>query len=142
MVTGDSQEKVMIFRDKQTLHHNIYIINIIIIIFRSGILVHIWWLSRLRPPGLPVATLLDPTSGDDLLVDHPDFFVFCDFSFSSFSWKLSPRTPALRAVVKRVVASSVSVRSAHPPYPRWSFSHLSRFNREAPFKIVLCCLCM
>ena len=25
VVTGDSQEKVMIFRDKQTLHHNIYI---------------------------------------------------------------------------------------------------------------------
>ena len=27
VVTGDSQEKVMIFRDKQTLHHNIYIIT-------------------------------------------------------------------------------------------------------------------
>ena len=25
VVTGDSQEEVMIFRDKQTLHHNIYI---------------------------------------------------------------------------------------------------------------------
>ena len=32
MVTGDSQEEVMIFRDKQTeLHHNIYIIIIITI---------------------------------------------------------------------------------------------------------------
>ena len=29
VVTGDSQEKVMIFRDKQTLHHNIYIIIIL-----------------------------------------------------------------------------------------------------------------
>ena len=29
VVTGDSQEKVMIFRDKQTLHHNIYIAIII-----------------------------------------------------------------------------------------------------------------
>ena len=29
VVTGDSQEKVMIFRDKQTLHHNIYIVIII-----------------------------------------------------------------------------------------------------------------
>ena len=28
MVTGDSKEEVMIFRDKQTLHHNIYIIII------------------------------------------------------------------------------------------------------------------
>ena len=26
VVTGDSQEEVMIFRDRQTLHHNIYII--------------------------------------------------------------------------------------------------------------------
>ena len=25
VVTGDSKEEVMIFRDKQTLHHNIYI---------------------------------------------------------------------------------------------------------------------
>ena len=32
VVTGDSQEKVMIFRDKQTLHHNIYIIIVIITI--------------------------------------------------------------------------------------------------------------
>ena len=32
VVTGDSQEKVMIFRDKQTLHHNIYIIIILTII--------------------------------------------------------------------------------------------------------------
>ena len=36
VVTGDSQEKVMIFRDKQTLHHNIYItiinINMIFIL--------------------------------------------------------------------------------------------------------------
>ena len=32
VVTGDSQEKVMIFRDKQTLHHNIYIIIILIIV--------------------------------------------------------------------------------------------------------------
>ena len=31
MVTGDSKEEVMIFRDKQTLHHNIYIIVIIFI---------------------------------------------------------------------------------------------------------------
>ena len=32
MVTGDSQEEVMIFRDRQTdTHHNIYIITIIII---------------------------------------------------------------------------------------------------------------
>ena len=31
MVTGDSQEEVMIFRDKQTLNHNIYISIIIII---------------------------------------------------------------------------------------------------------------
>ena len=30
--TGDSQEEVMIFRDKHTLHHNIYIITIITII--------------------------------------------------------------------------------------------------------------
>ena len=34
VVTGDSQEEVMIFRDKhthtQTLHHDIYIITIII----------------------------------------------------------------------------------------------------------------
>ena len=29
VVTGDSQEEVMIFRDKQTLHHNIYIIIIV-----------------------------------------------------------------------------------------------------------------
>ena len=29
MVTGDSQEEVLIFRDKQTLHHNIYIINLV-----------------------------------------------------------------------------------------------------------------
>ena len=37
VVTGDSQEEVLIFRDKQTLHHNIYIITIIIIkITRSG----------------------------------------------------------------------------------------------------------
>ena len=28
MVTGDSQEEVIIFRDRQTLHHNIYIIMI------------------------------------------------------------------------------------------------------------------
>ena len=40
---------------------------------------HIWWLSRLRPPGLPVATLLDPTSGDDRLVDPLDVFVFSSF---------------------------------------------------------------
>ena len=37
MVTGDSQEEVIIFRDRQTdrqtLHHNIYIIIIIIILF-------------------------------------------------------------------------------------------------------------
>ena len=32
VVTGDSQEKVMIFRDKQTLHHNIYIIIIVVVI--------------------------------------------------------------------------------------------------------------
>ena len=33
VVTGDSQEEVLIFRDKQTLHHNIYIIiNTIIVI--------------------------------------------------------------------------------------------------------------
>ena len=32
MVTGDAQEEVMIFRDRQTLHHNIYITNITIII--------------------------------------------------------------------------------------------------------------
>ena len=32
VVTGDSLEKVMIFRDKQTLHHNKYIITITIII--------------------------------------------------------------------------------------------------------------
>ena len=32
MVTGDSQEEVIIFRDKQTdMHHNIYIIIIIVI---------------------------------------------------------------------------------------------------------------
>ena len=29
VVTGDSQEEVLIFRDKQTLHHNIYIIIIV-----------------------------------------------------------------------------------------------------------------
>ena len=34
VVTGDSQEKVMILRDKQTLHHNIYIIIIIVIIIK------------------------------------------------------------------------------------------------------------
>ena len=32
VVTGDSQEKVMIFRDKQTLHHNIYIITITMLV--------------------------------------------------------------------------------------------------------------
>ena len=32
VVTGDSQEEVLIFRDKQTLHHNIYIIILTIII--------------------------------------------------------------------------------------------------------------
>ena len=32
VVTGDSQEEVMIFRDKHTLHHNIYIVIIIIVI--------------------------------------------------------------------------------------------------------------
>ena len=31
MVTGDSQEEVLIFRDTQTLHHNIYIILTIVI---------------------------------------------------------------------------------------------------------------
>ena len=31
MVTGDSQEGVLIFRYTQTLHHNIYIITIIIL---------------------------------------------------------------------------------------------------------------
>ena len=39
VVTGDSQEKVMIFRDKQTLHHNIYISiisSIIAIIINSN----------------------------------------------------------------------------------------------------------
>ena len=30
MVTGDSKEEVMIFRDRQTPHHNIYIIIIMI----------------------------------------------------------------------------------------------------------------
>ena len=34
VVTGDSQEEVMIFRDRQTLHHNIYII--ISVLFLSG----------------------------------------------------------------------------------------------------------
>ena len=29
VVTGDSKEEVIIFRDTQTLHHNIYIITII-----------------------------------------------------------------------------------------------------------------
>ena len=32
VVTGDSKEEVIIFRDKHTLHHNIYIITIITII--------------------------------------------------------------------------------------------------------------
>ena len=32
MVTGDSQEEVIIFRDKQTLHHNIYIIIFMVIV--------------------------------------------------------------------------------------------------------------
>ena len=37
MVTGDSQEEVLIFRDRQTdrqthMHHNIYIIIIIIVV--------------------------------------------------------------------------------------------------------------
>jgi len=32
VVTGDSQEEVLIFRDKQTLHHNIYISTTIIVI--------------------------------------------------------------------------------------------------------------
>ena len=31
VVTGDSQEKVMIFRDKQTLHHNIYISIVVLV---------------------------------------------------------------------------------------------------------------
>ena len=33
MVTGDCQEEVLIFRDRQThMHHNIYIVNIVITI--------------------------------------------------------------------------------------------------------------
>ena len=41
VVTGDSQEEVIIFRDRQTLHHNIYIIastiiNIKITIINKG----------------------------------------------------------------------------------------------------------
>ena len=32
VVSGDSQEEVMIFRDRQTLHHNIYIVSIVIVI--------------------------------------------------------------------------------------------------------------
>ena len=36
MVTGDSQEEVLIFRDKQThMHHNIYIIIIMLGILTS-----------------------------------------------------------------------------------------------------------
>ena len=36
MVTGDSQEEVLIFRDKQAhLHHNIYIVNNVVIIKES-----------------------------------------------------------------------------------------------------------
>ena len=38
VVTGDSKEEVMIFRDKHTLHHNIYII--IIVIFRATVRCH------------------------------------------------------------------------------------------------------
>ena len=37
MVTGDSQEEVIIFRDKQTdMHHNIYIIIIVMVIDLVG----------------------------------------------------------------------------------------------------------
>ena len=38
VVTGDSQEEVLIFRDKQTLHHNIYII---ILVFNIASVIYI-----------------------------------------------------------------------------------------------------
>ena len=44
VVTGDSQEEVMIFRDTHTLHHNIYIIFILIILMLPGRPQHFcWW---------------------------------------------------------------------------------------------------
>ena len=46
MVTGDSQEEVLIFRDKQTLHHNIYIVTIIDIA-----------VSRRRSRGSPLSNI-------------------------------------------------------------------------------------
>ena len=41
VVTGDSQEEVMIFRDRQTLHHNIYIITNIILTIIITIIINI-----------------------------------------------------------------------------------------------------
>ena len=38
--------------------------------------------------------------------------------FLFLSWKRSPRTPALRAVEKKVEASSASAHNAQPRYPR------------------------
>ena len=39
VVTGDSQEEVIIFRDRQTLHHNIYVTIIIITILIAIIVI-------------------------------------------------------------------------------------------------------
>ena len=54
MVTGDSQEEVIIFRDKQTdMHHNIYIIIIIVIITSIIVIIIIMRMCRvplLFPP--------------------------------------------------------------------------------------------
>ena len=46
VVTGDSKEEVLIFRDKQTPHHNIYIIIIITSIETFGFFhQHHWWVG-------------------------------------------------------------------------------------------------
>ena len=52
VVTADSQEEVLIFRDKQTLHHNIYIITLIIITIIIIIILNIFHSARERLLGL------------------------------------------------------------------------------------------
>ena len=62
MVTGDSQEEVLIFRDKQThMHHNIYII---IIIFLEASIKSVY-LSNISPTWY--MDISDPLKYDQIL---------------------------------------------------------------------------